>query len=84
MADDDADVIYIDVVPQLDEGESRRTSERVKDAFKGVSKGIGKEWGCSRNQRRTISRSQWPNAQPTVKEPGIMTDAPDVACAHDN
>jgi hypothetical protein len=39
---------------------------------------------CSRNQRRTISRSQWPNAQPTVEEPGIMTDAPDVAYAHEN
>jgi hypothetical protein len=37
----------------------------------------------SRNQRRTISRSQLANAQPTVEEPGILTVAPDVAYAYD-
>ena len=32
----------------------------------------------------TNGRSQLANAQPTVEEPGIMTDAADVVRAHDN
>lgn len=41
MADDD-DLIYVDVVPRLDEGEAEKATGRLRDKFKEGAKGVGK------------------------------------------